>query len=83
MNWAKNKPTDIQAARALRVVAIDGAQGVILPAGVLALASGQMEKWRSRTGFAVISPDPGTGMAAGIRDAGGHLSSPGNVREFR
>lgn len=53
MNWAKNKPTDIQAARALRVVAIDGAQGVILPAGVLALASGQMEKWRSRTGFAL------------------------------
>jgi antitoxin component of MazEF toxin-antitoxin module len=36
MKGAMNKPTDIQAARALRVVAIDGAQGVILPADVLA-----------------------------------------------
>lgn len=36
MNWTMNKPTDIQAARELRVVAINGAQGVILPADVLA-----------------------------------------------
>ncbi|MHA0329061.1 hypothetical protein [Sphingomonas melonis] len=39
-----NKLTDIQDARELRVVAIDGAQGVILPADLLALASGQMEE---------------------------------------
>lgn len=44
MNGTMNKRTDIQAARELRVVAIDGAQGVILPADVLALASGQKEE---------------------------------------
>jgi hypothetical protein len=35
----------------LRVVAIDSAQGVILPAGVLALASGQMEEAALADGF--------------------------------